>query len=403
MRKSCLTLLTGAIVATGLLFAGADRTAAQGNYKWPDYFTVVTPIVGTANHSLAVAWTSEFSDQTASRARVLPAPNGYSRVQWLLNEEGRISMLQASDYFDQMNAAKGFSTTNGGPADTRLAMMNMVTPWGYMVRGDSDIKSLDDIGPGTRIAFSPSSSFLIAGVDALLAYRGLSRDDVKLIEVGNYGANTRIVVEGRADVAFTSPISGTSFEAEAGPNSIRWLALPPQADDPEAFQRYRNFQPGYVLGETVSGVKSAVGIVMDHAYQANHVRVDEDPEFVYQLAKWLNEHYDDFKDDFTYAPMMSVASLKSFLDSGALQPLHEGTISYLTELGMWNDKYQARQDALVKLAQERVALFDQAVAAAKEAGIAVEPDNADWTALWQKTLADSGTNPSFGEAVLNLP
>jgi hypothetical protein len=396
-------MLAGAVLAAGLAIAGVDRTAAQDSYKWPDYFNVVTPIVGTANHSLAVAWTSEFSAQTGSRARVLPAPNGYARAQWLENGEGRISMLQASDYFDQMDAVEGFSTPDGGPFDTRVAVMNMVTPWGYMVRGDSDIKSFDDIKPGTRIAFSPSSTFLTSGVDALLAYRGLSRDDVELVEVGNYGANTRIVVEGRADVAFTSPISGTSFEADAGPNGIRWLPLPAREDDPEAFQRYRDLQPGYVPAKTVSGVKSAIGINMDHAYQANHVRADEDPEFVYNLAKWLNEHYDDFKDDYTYAPMMSVDSLKSFLDAGALQPLHEGTIRYLTELGIWNDTYQKRQDELVEMAEARVALFDKAVADAQAKGITVAPDSEEWAEFWKKTLADNGVTQPYGEAVLNLP
>ncbi len=396
MLKQSWSILTGLAVAAGLAVAPAQ---AQ-DYEWPDFFTVITPIVGTANHSLGVAWTSEFSAQTQSRARVLPAPNGYSRAQWLATGEGDIAMLQASDYFDQMDAVEGFAVDAGGPTDTRVAVMNMVTPWSYIVRGDSDIQSFTDIGAGTRVALASSSSFLMSGVDALLAYNGLTRDDVEIVEVGNYGANTKVVTEGRADVAFTSPLSGTSYEAEANPNGIRWLALPRRDADPEAFDRYRAIMSGYVPASTVSGVETALGLYMDHAYQANHVRADADPDFVYNLQKWLDEHYEDFKDDFTHAPMMSIASMVSFLDAGHLQPLHEGTIKYLSEQGLWKDAYQARQDKLVALAGDRVALYNAAMEAAKADGIDISPENEAWHAFWDDYKAANGVTMSYGEMVM---
>lgn len=402
MRSFATTVLAGGVLALGLSVAMAGSGMAQDKYKWPDYITVVTPIVGTGNHSLGVAWTSEFSAQTSSRARVLPAPNGYARAQWLVTGKGNIAMLQASDYFDQMDAVQGYSTPEGGPADTRVAVMNMITPWGYMVRGDSDIKSFADIKKGTRIAFAKSSSFLISGVDALLAYRGLKREDVELVEVGNYGANTRIVVEGRADVAFTSPLSGTSYEADASPQGIRWLPLPAKEADPKAYARYRDLQPGYIPLETTSGVKSSIGLTMDHAFQANHVRAEADADFVYHLAKWLDEHHEDFKKSFTHAKMMSVASLKSFLDAGALQPLHEGAIRYLKDKGIWTDVYQARQDKLVALAKDRVKLWKEALAEAKKQGITVAPDSAEWKKLWAKKRAAAGNDKSYGEMVLSI-
>lgn len=401
MTVSRWSQIGGAMMALGLVTA--TSAAADDDYEWPRFINVITPIVGTANHSLAVAWTSEFSAQTGSRARVLPAPNGFTRVQWLNTDEGRIAMLQASDYFDQMDGVEGFASPMAGPADTRVANMNMVTPWGYMVRGDSDIQSITDIGPGTRISFSPSSSFLVAGVNALLAYNGLDASDVELVEVGNYGANTRIVVEGRADVTFTSPLSGPSYEAEAAPSGVRWLALPDASADPEAFARYRAFQPGYVPRETVAGVTSSIGVPMDHAFQANHVRADEDEELVYQLLKWLTEEHESFREAFTHANMMSVDSLVAFIEAGALQPLHPGAIRYLEEIGVWTPAYQAHQDALVEMAQTRVALFEQAVADAQAQGIDTNPENAAWVEFWQQALADAGVTQSYGEMVLALP
>jgi TRAP transporter TAXI family solute receptor len=388
-----------------LIAAAAASVAPSGfaqKFNWPRNFSVVTPIVGTANHSLAVAWSSKFQAATGVRVAVLPAPNGFARANWLNTGEGRISMLQASDYFDQMDAVQGYGSEASGPSDTRVAFMNMVTPWGFVTRGDTAIKSFDDVKPGTRIALAKSSSFLVVAVQALLAYRGLKESDVNIVEVGSYGANTAVLAEGRVDLAFTSPISGPSYQAEANPAGLRWLPLPARDKDPAAYDRYRRLMSGYVPQTTVSGVKSSLNVPMDHAFQCSHVRADEDPEFVYQLIKWLDENHDSYKKDFTHAHLMTVDNLVVFLDSGALQPLHEGTIRYLKEKNLWKPAHQARQDKLVDLARKRVAAFQAAVAEAKKAKLRVAAGDEAWVKFWTDYQAKHGMDLPYGEAVLAL-
>ncbi|MGC1441988.1 MAG: TAXI family TRAP transporter solute-binding subunit [Burkholderiaceae bacterium] len=398
--RTTARLLTSAAFASTLV--AVSLTAQAADFKWPDYFSVVTPRVGTANHSLAVAWSSKFTKSTGVKVAVKPAPNGFARAQWLNTNEGQVALFQASDYFDQMDAVQGYATKDAGPSDTRMLNMNMVTPWGYAVRGDSKIKTIDDIGPGTRIALTKSSSFLVSGINALLAYRNLKPTDVTLVEVGNYGANTAVLVEGRVDVTFTSPISGTSVKAEAGPNGLRWIELPPVSKDPAAFSRYRNIMAGYVPAKTVSGVKSAVGLNMDHAYQANHVRADADPEFVYQLIKWLDENHDSYKGDFTHAHLMNINNIVAFLEGGAMQPLHEGTIRYLQEKKLWKPAHQARQDQLVTLASKRIAAFQAAVEQATKRGIKMDPADEAWQKLLVATREKNGLMEPFSSAVLSL-
>jgi uncharacterized protein len=375
---------------------------AQASFKWPRNFSVVTPVVGTANHSLAVAWSSKFQAATGVRVAVLPAPNGFARANWLNTGEGRISMLQASDYFDQMDAAQGYGSEASGPSDTRVAFMNMVTPWGFVTRGDTAIKSFDDVTAGTKIALAKSSSFLVVAVQALLAYRGLKESDVNIVEVGSYGANTAVLAEGRVDLAFTSPISGPSYQAEANPAGLRWIPLPGRDKDPAAYDRYRKLMAGYVPQTTLSGVKSSLNIPMDHAFQCSHVRADDDPEFVYQLIKWLDENHESYKKDFTHAHLMTVANLVAFLDSGALQPLHDGTIRYLKEKNLWKPAHQTRQDKLVALAKKRIDGFKAAVAEAKKAGLNVTPGDEAWVKSWAAYRAKNGMATPFGEDVLAL-
>lgn len=400
MRSLTNRMVAGAAALGLTVLAG---TAGAQDYEWPSYFKVVTPIVGSGNHSLAIAWTTEFTAQTGVRVAVLPASNGYARAEWLNTDEGDIALEQASEYFDRMEAVEGYKTPNGGPSDARVAMMNLITPWGYMVRADSGLESFDDIGPDTRIALTASSSFLTNGMEALLDYRNLKKEDLDIVEVGNYGANVKVVTEGRADVAFTSPISGTSYEAEASASGISWLPLPDKDADPEAWARYRAKAVGYVPSEIDAGTKSSIGVYMDHAFQANVALAEEDPDFIYHLVKWLDEHHQDFKDDYTHAKMMSIESLKRFLAAGHLQPLHDGTIRYLKEKGIWNDTYQARQDALVKLATDRVALWEETKAEAMEKGIDISPESEDFAALWEQKKADAGVTETFGAMVMALP
>ena len=123
------------ISATFGLSIGTLGSALAEDYKWPAYFSVVTPVVGSGNHSLAVAWTTEFTAQTGVRIAIKPAPNGYARLEWLSSGEGEISLMQASEYFDQMDAVEGFMTREGGPSDTRVATMNLITPLGLHGQG----------------------------------------------------------------------------------------------------------------------------------------------------------------------------------------------------------------------------------------------------------------------------
>lgn len=397
-------LPSAALVAGATLFASTQDAAAE--FKWPKYFNVIAPTVGTANHSLDVAWTSEFGAKTGVRVRVLPTPNGYARTQWLNSRQGRLSLYQPSDYFAQMDGVEGYASRTAGPSDTRVMYVNLVTPWGYIVRGDSKIKSISDIKSTTRVAFYSGSSFISTGAKALLAYAGLTESTVVKVEVGSYPANTAIIVEGRADVAFTSPISGTSYKAEAAPNKTRWL---PISTSDKGFAAYRKLQAGYVPTKTVSGVKSAIGVVMDHAFQTQHVRADEDPEFVYQLTKWLDVNHDSFKGKFKHATMMSMASLVSYLEQGMLEPLHEGTIRYLKEKGLWKASYQARQDKIVAIAQKRVAIFQDAMDAANTKNttkgdkmyrkLYTVPDNKNWQAFWANYKKEQGLTMTFGQEI----
>lgn len=370
--------------------AGADK------FEWPDYIKVATPNVGTANHSIASAWTAEFSASTGVRARVLPAPNGYARAEWLSTGEADLALMQASDYIERMDAIEGYATRKAGPADTRTIYLSLVCPWGFMVRGDSYIKSIKDISPKTRVAWYRGSSFIMTGIRALLATQGLTPEDVNLVEVGSYAANSRVIAEGRADVAFTSPISDLNYDVAANPNGVRWLEIPTEDEDPKAYRDYKRYQAGYVLARCKSGVESARGVRMSQAYQNYHVRGDEDEDFVYHLVKWLDENHHLYRDKYVHAKLMTLQNFIELLENNPVEPVHPGTIRYLREKGLWKGKYERQNKFNLELSEKYIKTFQAALKEADKKGVKISPQNREWIHFWKQFKKEHGLETSYG-------
>lgn len=365
-------------------------------FAWPEFLRVATPALGTANHSMAVAWGAELSAATGMKVRVLPAPATVDRVEWVAIDEADVSLMQASDYIDSMDAWGPFASRIGGPLDMRVVWISLVTPWGFMVRGDSPIQTIYDVKPGTDVAWFPGAPFITRGIQALLDAVALTTDDVNLVEVGSFGANSHVIGEGRAEITFTSPVSPVNVEVAATPQGVRWLSIPTAEQDPKAYEAYTSRQLGYVMKPVVTGIESAHGLMMDHAYQTWMVRGDMDPDLVYNLAKWFHENHHTFVDDFIHANLMTKENLVAYLDHGAWEPLHEGTIRYLKELGVWTERHQAVQDFNVELSQRHIEAFREALRRADEQGLMVTPGNEPWLTLWQEVREEKGLTESYG-------
>jgi uncharacterized protein len=393
-------MLKKMIAILGMMFfvsvALVTYSSAADMYKWPDFLRVATPNVGTANHSIASAWTAAFTASTGVKARVLPAPNGYARGEWLSNDQADLALIQASDYIERLDGFEGFASRSAGPADTRACYISLVTPWGLMVRGDSKIKTINDIGPETRVAWYRGSSFIMTGIRALLATQGLTPDDVKLVEVGSYGANSKVIAEGRADVTYTSPISDLNYEVAANPKGVRWLNIPTAAEDAKALRAYRALQAGYAIAAAKVGVESARGVRMSQAYQNWHVRGDENEEFVYHLVKWFDENYNLYKDKYVHAVLMNMDNFIEFLDNDPVEPIHPGAIRYLKEKGLWKDKYTTQNDFNLELSKKYIDGFQAALKAADQKGIKVTPENKAWMEFWKQYKKDNGLGISYG-------
>ena len=72
-----------------------------------------------------------------------------------------------------------------------------------------------------------AADFSLNRVLAILAFGGLTKEDVKIVEFAGYGAMWKGMVNNDVDAAFASTITAPAKEVETSPRGILWPPMPP--------------------------------------------------------------------------------------------------------------------------------------------------------------------------------
>jgi len=366
----------GAAIAIGAALAFATTSHAD-DYKWPRMLVVGTP--GTASGSFASTngWAPVLQQEKGITVRIVPEDNEPQRYRRLTDRRDiAMSSVSVAEFRFQVEGIGGYAVTK--PVAQRILWHHNDSPWGYVVSGNSDLKTIDDIKRGgVRVAQGVFSPPMTASVrKALPGFLGIpeGQEDkvINYVPASSYAENCRSVVEGKADVAWCSSISSVLSEMEGAPGGIRWLPL--TIDNKEGWSRFLTARPMLVPTTIDLGVSSARGV---HGATSNFVYsvpADADVDLVYNLAKWTHQSFDKYKGTHPLAARMGLEQFRSYLDRSPL-PVHEGTVKYLREINAWT----AEDDAWNKEAAEKmdkwIAARQAALAEAAKAGI--KPDFQD--------------------------
>jgi TRAP transporter TAXI family solute receptor len=335
-----------------------------------------------------VAWTTEFQKDTEVTVRIVGVESMVER--WRYMKEGMF-FTTADRFPDELIRAQGegFASRDGGPFQLRLMYPCGKLDSGYVVRGDSDIKTPYDL-KGKRIAFlvwDPTKT----SMTALLAWGNVSPEDVEWVPAGGVAATQSLIMDGKADVTFAFTHSPGWFEAEAAPHSIRWLDLNSKAE-PEAAARYLEVRPGYIFGPATVGVPTAQGVWMLNSIAQYITQAQSDTDLVYNVVKWLDENHDKYKDAHPFCAAMTIENLV-WLAEHEFVPLHEGTQRYLEEKGLWTAAHDARWQQNIDLFTKWVEAYQTAIDMADEKGLKVDPENEEWVQFWMEYSAGTGLPP----------
>lgn len=328
--------------------AGAATIALGGGALAADVTlpgTLVTTAynTGTSGYSQMVAIGSMLKNKHGVNLRVLPGKNDVSRLSPVKKGTAQFTATGSDSVYAQ-EAVFTFGKKSWGPMPIRLILLNRSAGCTtFAVANDVGVKTMADL-KGKRVAWVRGSPALQLAAKALLAYGGLSIDDVEKVEVGGWAASINGIINGDIDAAITASHSTFMLKMESSPRGVYHPPMP--FADKDGWARTQAMVPWYVQGICTKGpgIPGGRSEGIASVYPILISTTDTSDEIAYGMAKAMVDGFDDFKAG---APGAEGWALEQQMDDFYL-PYHPGSIKYLKEVGRWNDKAQANQDKLLK-------------------------------------------------------
>lgn len=355
-----------------------NKSDRKLSWRWPFELAVIAGAgVGVA---VAQSWGGALSAATGIRVRVAPEDDVVSRFRWVSDGLFHLTAGGTAKTRQMLVAEPKFACRDGGPFPVRVVWAQSHDNAGFFVRADSKIETVYDIKAGTRIAgLTQAATSPI--LDGLLAWAGVPAEDIEWVPTRSIPDKTRMVMDGRVDLSFGIPTSLPVIEAETEPPGIRWIPLDAAAD-PKGASRFNEIDPLINFAPILNGVPSSLGVWGTCGTSLYTSRAGTDTEFIYHLARWWDENWEDYKNLHSWNKFMTRDLLVRELEHTFI-PCHDGLVAYLRDLGLWTDAHQRRQEANVTLIDRYRRAYQEALELADEKLIVVGPDSAEWLKLWE--------------------
>jgi TRAP transporter TAXI family solute receptor len=329
-------------VAT-LTFCGLLPAVAQ-ELKLPPTLTLTAYDTGSSGFNIAVAVGKMFKDKHNADVRVLPAGNDVARLAPLKTGRAQASAMGIGTYFAQEGVFE-FAVKEWGPQPLRLLLSSTdCNAISLGVAKDTGVKEVKDL-KGKRIGMVVGSPALNQNAFAVLAFGGLTKNDVKLVEFSSYGAMWKGMVNNDVDAAIASNISGQVKEVETSP---RGLVYPPTpAADKEGWARLNKIAPYYLPHRSTCGAGVPPGGSVElpsYAYPIFMAYGDQPTDLIYSMTMSMIVNYGLYKDNAPGAAGLDVKKQNLTW----VVPYHEGAVRALKEAGVWNAQHEVYNQKLLK-------------------------------------------------------
>jgi len=360
--------------------------------KIPEMIKIGIHKVGTGGHRTSSVAIEAIIDKYDVAIRGVP--QGSSIARNIMGVSGTVDIVtQASMTLLMMNEGLlEYNKPEWGPQPIRGIYFPSHPGLVFTVLEDSDIYNFEDL-KGKRVPnliTSPASNWMIT---AMLAYGGLTREDVVNVDTTSTSTAYNGVRDGRLDVSYFNVTSPNSFEIDAT-YGIRYLGMPPNTEEgKKGWERvYKDF-PGFSPKLATRGCKLSKDNPTWVLTMGNNIwfawpNVNQD--ITYFMAKALTESYDKYStNDPSLEGDWSVETHWANWEGAIGQiPLAEGAIRYYKEVGMWNDKREKINQERLKHQEELQSMWDNMIQEATEKDIQLNAKNLE--KMWYELREEKG-------------
>lgn len=331
---------------SGLMALGALSASAQ---ELPQTMVWTSYDVGSAGYAEASAIADAFGKEFGTRVRIQPSGSGIGRLQPLLQGRADYTFL-ATEAFFVAEGAFDFATPDWGPRNLR-AVAGRPAGITLIAAGDAGIETVED-ARGKRIAFVAGNPSVNVKCEAILAFGGLTLDDVEVITFPTYASAMSSMTRNESDATCTTPTTSQLYELAESPRGINYPPLEP--DNTAGWEGLAKVLP--IMGPSDEDIAAGlaegeIAKMAAYRYPVITTTAEKTADEVYTFIKALDETYDLYKDG---TATMGRWSLDQSGRPAIDLPFHEGAIRYLEEKGIWteedtawNDRRTARMDAML--------------------------------------------------------
>jgi TRAP transporter TAXI family solute receptor len=331
------------VVLTSVSLLTLTAAHAQ-DVKLPPTMTFTAYDTGTSGFNIAVGVGKMMKDKYGTDVRVLPAGNDVARLAPLRAGRVALAWMGTGVYFAQEGVFE-FGVKEWGPQALQMTLSTVdCNGLSVGVAKDTGVKEWKDFR-GKRLGFVVGSPALNQNAQAIIAYAGLTKNDVKIVEFASYGAMWKGVINNDADGAFASTVSGPTKELESSPRGIVWPELP--VEDKEAWARVKKIGAFFKPHVTTCGAAIQASKPLNLAtypYPIATTYATQAPDQVYALTKAMISGYDAYKDS---APGASGLDVKRQTKQWVI-PFHPGAAKALKEAGNWTDADEKYNNDMIK-------------------------------------------------------
>lgn len=364
----------------------AASVAHSAEVKLPKTLAWSAYNVGTTGYNQSVGIGKALKEAYGVSLKVVPGKNDISRMTPLRRGKVQFTANGGGTFFS-FEGVFNFAAPDWGPQDVRLlASATSKANLQVATAKDAGIKNYSDLR-GKRVAWVRGSPALVVGTEAMLAFGGLTWDDVVKVEFPGYGASWSGMVNGKVDAAFASTVSGPTKKLEASPRGIHWPSTP--HNDAAGWKRMQAVAPYFIphvatIGTGISADNPNEGAAYPYPILITYKGKTSD-ELVYSMTKAIHVQFDNYKK---VEPAAAGWSEKNQTFTWAV-PYHDAAIKYWQEAGLWTGAMQAHNDKLVARAGVLAAAWK------KMKGMAVAEDKfqAEWMKVRAAALTAAGHNP----------
>lgn len=394
MRKNYWLAVVSTILIVGSLVAGCGKSAtttttskgtstvaptatSAATPAKPKLLTFVTLDVGTKQYVASGVVAEAIKTKFGIPVRLVPVGVGANGL-FVVRAANADWIYSSGDAYSAREGMDVYANRAWGPQQMRMVyqFLSAQDVSGLMVRADSNIFAPKDL-KGKRIPVVPGYAAFNSLFDAVLAFAGLTWNDVTKVEVSSYAQVADALIQGKVDIHVLNTTNPSAIQAAQSPG-IRWVPLDP--NDAEAWKRWYVVSPQRNPGTTTQGP----GVSVDKPYYGFATAQVQDAyatlknDTAYWITKTWAESYDLYKGGQVSLTDASVDEALKAPQKGLAYAWHPGSIQYFKEVGKWtpameawNNKVLTREASLLKAWEAMLAEADSK--AAKEA---------DLPALW---------------------